>query len=399
MKCAKRFVCVTSMLLAAGMFARRANAQADIPPAPPATLWTFLGFPPPPPPDVKAANTAMCLGVPASDYPMIKRTPMSKLFHGLLVKPLLMATGMMPGALPLEAPANLASDNAAIAAAAAIKQQEALVPQKIAALRYFGQIGCECGGDREQAITDGLLAGLADCNERVRLAAIRAIKRSKCCAPPIQEKLASMASETDDYGEFLEPSERVRQAATEALCDCPPPPAPEEAPAPVPLPEGPSPEAPVDGAVEPPATEASLPLSPSAGLAVAGGVGVTAFASVSASDVRPAMATQVQVRRERIAQIAAGSRRGHAALTEPSPVRGQVASVDQRSGVVFLHFPGQAAPLVGSRVTISHRYLFGARDLGELSIIEQNGEAAVAVPVGDLSFGKVSKGDLVAVSR
>lgn len=388
------------LVLAAVLAPRSAQAQAPAPaaapPAPPATLWTFLGFPPPPSPEQKAQNTALCLGVQPSEdgYPLIKRTPMAKLFHGLLLKPLMTATGMMPGALPLEAPANLQSPNAAIKAAAQIKAEENLVPQKIAALRYVGKIGCDC----YPGVTEALLAGLDDCNERVRLAAIRAIHKSKCCNPQIQERLSKIANETDDYGQFVEPSEKVRQAAAEAWCECPPMPAAPE-PAPAPVPEG----APPEGAPAQAEREAANRLPLGIGHAVVGAI-AGARRDRSAATLIGKAETRADIRRvngqKESTQPTPTSSPRYAPRASQGPViRGHVASVDQQSGVIYLHFEGQVAPPVGSQVTVSHRFLFGSHDLGALSVIEQRGEAAIAIPLGDLAFGKVSKGDAVVTTR
>ena len=128
-------------------------------------------------------------------------------------------------------PANLAAENPAIKKAAQIKQQEDLAPQKIKAIRYLAKIGCGCY-DKDGSVTDALLKSLDDCTEEVRLATVRAIanvaqsercehcSQRNCCNEKITLKLAELAYERDETGCYLEPSERVRQAAIDALAVC-----------------------------------------------------------------------------------------------------------------------------------------------------------------------------------
>ena len=127
--------------------------------------------------------------------------------------------------------ANLASDNPAIKKAAEIKKEEDKAPQKIKAIKYLAKIGCGCY-DRDGSITEALLAATDDCTESVRLAAIKAISKAakgkqcdqcdekKCCGEDLVKRLAKMAYEKDDTGCWIEPSERVRKAAIEALRYC-----------------------------------------------------------------------------------------------------------------------------------------------------------------------------------
>jgi hypothetical protein len=135
---------------------------------------------------------------------------------------------------PLKAlgdPANLASENAAIKRAAQIKQEEDLKPQKIKAIKYLAKIGCGCY-DKDGSITQAMVSAMDDCTEDVRLAAIEAIgtagrgeecekcSQKSCCNEDVVKKLAEIVYERDEHGCYKEPSERVRQAAEEAMYAC-----------------------------------------------------------------------------------------------------------------------------------------------------------------------------------
>ena len=175
-----------------------AHAQAA---AAPRTLWSFMGF------------------------------------RGGLTNRLVNRRGLHPGLekkpplLGIADPANLESDIPAIQKAAEIKQQEDLAKQKIKAVRYLTSIGCGCY-DKGGEITDALAAAMDDCTEKVRLVAIQSLAKAaedgtcdqcnekRCCNEKIVKQLAKIAYERDDHGCWLEPSERVRQAAIEALATC-----------------------------------------------------------------------------------------------------------------------------------------------------------------------------------
>jgi hypothetical protein len=136
-----------------------------------------------------------------------------------------------PPLLNLADPANLESEVPAIKAAAEIKQAEDLKPQKIKAIKYLASIGCGCY-DKDEKITKALIAAMEDCTEEVRLEAIKAVKEAasgeccvycsqkSCCNEKVVEQMYKTAYEMDDEGCYLEPSERVRQAAAEALQMC-----------------------------------------------------------------------------------------------------------------------------------------------------------------------------------
>jgi hypothetical protein len=63
-----------------------------------------------------------------------------------------------------DSPANLESQNPALKAAAKVKSEEDLAPQKIKAIKYLATIGCGC----YPGVREALLAALDDCTESVR---------------------------------------------------------------------------------------------------------------------------------------------------------------------------------------------------------------------------------------
>ncbi|MBI1249264.1 hypothetical protein GC197_15645 [bacterium] len=130
-------------------------------------------------------------------------------------------------------PANLKSPNAAIKAAAEIKKEQDLAPQKIKALKYLATIGCGCY-DKEGKVEAGLLAGLNDCTESVRKTAVETAKKlagkcgacsdgcgNNCCTAKIKAKLHDMAFGQTN-GCWNEPSSKIRSEAEKALNACPP---------------------------------------------------------------------------------------------------------------------------------------------------------------------------------
>lgn len=176
-------------------------AQAN----PPMTLWRFLGIP------QARAKVNSQLFNRRGNAPRMETKPPLK---------------------PISDPANLEPDMPEpIKAAAKIKQAEDMAPQKKKAIKYLAKIGCGCY-DKFGEVTDALVAAMDDCTEDVRLDAVQAIMTaasedpccncgSKCCCnEKILKKLAELAYERGPDGCHLEPSERVRQAAVEALMTC-----------------------------------------------------------------------------------------------------------------------------------------------------------------------------------
>jgi hypothetical protein len=144
-----------------------------------------------------------------------------------------------PRLLRIADEANLASENPAIKAAAEIKQQEDLAPQKIKALKYLATVGCGCY-DKDGKIEEALLAALKDCTEEVRVEAANAIAEAAgtcackydgctptCCKPAVVKQLYDMAYGADKDGCPIEPSREVRAAAARAMSACSAVPQPE----------------------------------------------------------------------------------------------------------------------------------------------------------------------------
>jgi len=196
-----------SVALCLTIACEHSHAQLSIPPSPQPSIWSFLGFP--------QAGGCMArmkdaLANRFGKLPCLERTPAVK---------------------ALADPANLESDIPAIKAAAEIKAAEDLKPQKIKAVRYLAKIGCGCY-DKDGKVTAALLAAMEDCTEDVRRAAVEAIgdaargeyceycKQRSCCNEKVTQQLAKIAYEQDETGCYLEPSERVRRAAVEALAIC-----------------------------------------------------------------------------------------------------------------------------------------------------------------------------------
>lgn len=177
--------------------------QAPAPPPTP-TLWSFLGIPQ----GLRFLrdNTLNRTG----NRPGLERKPPLK---------------------PIGDPSNLKSEDPAIKKAAEVKQAEDQKKQKIKAVKFLAQIGCGCY-NRDGSITDALAKAMDDCTEEVRLATVQAIteaamgemcvhcKRRSCCSEELTNKLYEIAYERDENGCYLEPSERVRDAAAEALRAC-----------------------------------------------------------------------------------------------------------------------------------------------------------------------------------
>lgn len=127
-------------------------------------------------------------------------------------------------------PSNLESKNPAIAAAAKIKKDQDLAPQKIKAIKYLGTIACCCPTNKDD-VKNALLAALDDCTDEVRQAAAEAICHAagnpcticndcSCCAADVMNKLNQMANGQDEKGCWKEPNPAVRQGASLALEAC-----------------------------------------------------------------------------------------------------------------------------------------------------------------------------------
>ncbi|MGO9111812.1 MAG: hypothetical protein ACLP9L_21505 [Thermoguttaceae bacterium] len=153
---------------------------------------------------------------------------------------------------PLKAladPANLdPKQPPAIQAAAKIKQQEDLAPQKIKAIKYLATVGCGCY-QKTVDVRGALLDSLDDCSEDVRYEAAKALAQvagsycarcgGTCCNAQVMNKLQEHVSGKDAKGCPLESSDRVRNAAQSALSACQQKLVPGPAPGPDKIPETP----------------------------------------------------------------------------------------------------------------------------------------------------------------
>jgi hypothetical protein len=176
------------------------QAVALPPPAAPFTLWNFLGIP-------QGFNKVRdATSNRRGNFPGMERKPAMK---------------------ALADPKNLESPVSAIKKAAEIKTEEDLAPQKIKAIKYLATVGCGCYG----GVKEALIEALEDCTEEVRYQTVLAIEdaatmhcetcnRDCCCDEEMSKKLAELAYERNDKGCFIEPSERVREAAKRAMCAC-----------------------------------------------------------------------------------------------------------------------------------------------------------------------------------
>ena len=196
-------VIALTVLVGADRLAR--GAAPPVPAAPPAptTLWNFLGIPQGMQ-KVRDATTNT-----RGNRPQWERKPALK---------------------RIADPANLQSDNPAIQAAAKIKADADLAPQKIKAIKYLATLCCGCAKNKEE-VRDALLAALDDCTEDVRYEAAVALcqcagnpctvcNKGSCCDAKLMYKLTKMADGKDAQGCWVEPSARVRAAAANALNAC-----------------------------------------------------------------------------------------------------------------------------------------------------------------------------------
>lgn len=188
------------ILAAAAVIFLGLSGTAAEPPAPPPTLWSFLGIP-------QACQKAHdgFFNKKGNHPGLEKKPPLKKLADV----------------------ANLESPNPAIKTAAKIKTEEDLAPQKVKAIKYLATVGCGC----YPGVREALLAALEDCTEEVRLAAAEALadaagspcqfcNSSGCCSPAVIKKLEDMAHGLDDQGCHKEASAQVRAAAERALNAC-----------------------------------------------------------------------------------------------------------------------------------------------------------------------------------
>jgi hypothetical protein len=314
-----------------------------------------------------------------------------------------------PPLLNLADPANLESPDASIKAAAEIKQAEDLKKQKIKAIKYLAKIGCGCY-DKDGKVTQALMASMDDCTEEVRLAAVEAIKDAAegeccsncsqrcCCNEEIVEKLSVIAYERDEEGCWVEPSERVREAAAEALCICCP--GQQGAPIvePTPAIEGGEPAEAVEGFEEEPAPtppreadEARFIPAPATSFSHPPTQLVSSRRRYqSASQPARATARMEEQPRQEATPLAP--------VEEPmapvhEKVHGSVAHVNLQAGLVQLHLHEGVRLPPGTTVKVYHRYLTGTAVSAILEVIDSRPGTADARPVNRHRMPKIARGD------
>lgn len=184
-------------------FASVAGAQGTES-APTATLWRFLGIP-------QGMQKVRDVSLNRrGNFPGLERKPPIK---------------------RIADPANLESPDPAIKAAAEIKAAEEMKAQKVKAIKYLASMGCGCY-DKDDKITDALLAATDDCTPDVRMAAIEAFEdaangeqcrkcgSTSCCSEKVTKRLSEIAYERDDTGCPIEPDAEIREAAARVLQIC-----------------------------------------------------------------------------------------------------------------------------------------------------------------------------------
>jgi len=399
------------------------------------TLWDFLGIPP------LMKNLKGKLVNPHGNHPVLEHAPPP---------------------LPIADPSLLKSEVPAIAVAAEVKAQEDLAKQKIKAIKYLAKIGCGCG-DRGKKIQKAMLAAMADCTEKVRLAAVEAVAEQasgdpcefcdekSCCSEELVEALAKIAYERDDKGCWLEPSRRVRRAAERAMEECCPggpidPPVYEEnGMREGPMREGPVREGPMDpapmlptnpeapnGPIQPvqpiqptqviPQAEQPSIISSRRSVNRTAAIQVdTKYSTQLASDRRDsdaALSRLVQNWNEPAAQrptgqVAQQTRPQTAALpatqalpatrriapVAASPESGVISHVMPHRGFAVVELSGQGNLPVGAEVEVYHTYFTGPASLGRFQVVACRDGLATVRPIGNARLRKVSRGDEVQVVR
>jgi len=338
-----------------------------------------------------------------------------------------------PPLLAIANPLNLESPNPAIKAAAEIKAEEDLKRQKIKALKYLGTLGCGCY-DKEGKVEAAFLAGLDDCNEDVRKAAIEAIQEvtggvcdggcnNNCCTKAIQERLQDMAyGETD--GCWHEPSAEVRRMALAALTACPPIDVPveeiqqrevapdrETAPLPpreaVPPPAPAAPTAPISPPAPPTPVETSTMINPELDEVYANfyGMGEVGFVS----HVPEAKASQDQNRstHSRVA-ITDGPIVPNAAMEENGKIQASskllgkvvIEYLDSRQGIATMHRPAGSQVKVGEKLNARIHSRTGDHSItGQLEVVGVSSSLIKVKPIGDLAASTLRTGGHVTLTR
>ncbi|WP_425616712.1 hypothetical protein NA78x_000366 [Anatilimnocola sp. NA78] len=433
----RRVICVIGVVLVGSSLTGSVHAQAPVAAAKPATLWSFLGIP------QTYTRVTDNFSNRRGNRPNAERKPPLK---------------------RIADPKNLESPNPAIKKAAEIKTEEDLAKQKIKAVKYLTSIGCGCY-NRDGSITDALLKAMDDCTEDVRYETVKAItdaangeacvncKNKSCCSEELSNKLYELAYERDDSGCYLEPSERVRLAAAEALRACCPgrggepdfiveeggtgevidnggggerpdmtppgggerPELPPPPPQPVPPPAVPTPAAdPAPTLFEdqtgsaPAPTPAGKSSRRTANLHKSGpGVAQASTAGTPATSVAFASAAEpsqsVVAAPARVAapavQTAAQAPQITAQPARPKPTfenfgPAVATAVDHKNNEATISFAGGETAPVGSIVRGYHHYaLTGKQAVGDFIVIQSDPGIAIVRPRGQTRLGKLMSGD------
>lgn len=353
--------------------------------APPMTLWRFLGVP---------------QGLSRIGGATLNRRGN---LPGLEPKPPLKA---------LADPANLLADNKAIKTAAQIKKEEDLAKQKIKAIKYLAKIGCGC----YPGVKEALMEALEDCTEKVRYEAAKQIgnaaenkcetcSKTCCCDAEMMQALWDVANKRDANNCFVEPSERVREAACEALLACrravPVYPGPPGGLPPLPpgetIPDRVPPGETVPDSIPPGANETRGEKDTDALLSEIFGIspGKGGRQTKVSSHVR--LSTPVSATTKNSATDLAASFPQVSAEAKRKPgmlLSGRVVAVDYKTSTVDLEFEGKRQPTVGSRFSLHHDYALETLHLGEVEVVYLAKQGrAIARPLGKLDMLKVGKGD------
>lgn len=365
------------------------------------------------------------MGIPQASYAL----------HGNLIN----RRGNFPGLekkpplLAIANPLNLESPNPAIKAAAEIKAEEDLKRQKIKALKYLGTLGCGCY-DKEGKVEAAFLAGLDDCNEDVRKAAIEAIQEvtggvcdggcnNNCCTKAIQERLQDMAyGETD--GCWHEPSAEVRQMALAALTACPPIEVPAEtiqqrevapdretAPLPptetVPPPAPAAPSAPISPPAPPMPVGASTMVSPDLDEVYANfyGMGEVGFVShvpeTNASrDQNKPIHTRIAISDEPNNPTSPIAENGTPQASPKLLGKVVIEYLDARQGIATMHRPKGSQVKVGDKLNARIHSRTGDHSIeGRLEVVGVSSTLIKVKPVGDLAANTLRTGGHVTLTR
>lgn len=85
----------------------------------------------------------------------------------------------------------------------------------------------------------------------------------------------------------------------------------------------------------------------------------------------------------------------HRGQSSPSHrgLQGSVAGVDKERGTILVQFPGNRLPAVGSKVQVYQKVLIKRDLLGEFRVVDVQGNAVVAQPLGRIDLDLILNGD------